>query len=166
MSEMYSSELLVLIGLKRLLYKHRAEIIEDLELEAAISCPDCIIGNSESGCYKYCCGCCQCNHNECDNCDMSCHSYLKLNDKCRCNCDHFNCNTEDSDNEEYCNGACHEECKYLSYINGDKNVVAILLKKALSKSDKLFNKYNNLLNPNDKYYHKPYELTLSQYYTN
>ena len=43
-----------LIELKRLLYKHREEIIDDLQLEEAISCPDCIIGNSESSCYRYC----------------------------------------------------------------------------------------------------------------
>ena len=51
---------LALIELKRLLYRHREEIIEDLQLEGAISCPECIIGNCESFCYRYCCGCCQC----------------------------------------------------------------------------------------------------------
>ena len=63
-----------LIDLKRLLYSLRHEIIKDLQLESAISCPECIIGNCESGCYKYCCGCCECNHGECDNCDMTCHA--------------------------------------------------------------------------------------------
>ena len=72
--ENWQKNIRALIELKRLLYKHREEIIEDLQLEGAISCPDCIIGNSESFCYRYCCGCCQCNHNECDNCDMFCHS--------------------------------------------------------------------------------------------
>ena len=151
-----------LIEIKRLLYKHREEIIEDLQLEGAISCPDCIIGNCESFCYRYCCGCCRCNHNECDNCDMTCHSYPKLNekdDKCRCNCDHSACDTND------CDGICHEECKYFTSIEGDKVVVAMLLKEALSINDKIFNKYNDLLNPNDKYFEKPYNLTLSQYYT-
>jgi hypothetical protein len=168
MSKMDLSEL-ALIKLKRLLYRHREEIIEDLQLEGAISCPDCIIGNSESFCYRYCCGCCQCNHNECDNCDMTCHSYPKLNEndkKCHCNCDHSNCDTNDTEeNEEYCDGICHESCKYLSCIKGDKVVVAMLLKEALCINDKIFNKYNDLLNPNDKYFEKPYKFTLSQYYT-
>jgi len=124
--EMDLSEL-ALIQLKRLLYQHREEIIEDLQLEGAISCPECIIGNSDSGCYRYCCGCCQCNHNECDNCDMTCHSYPKLNendDKCRCNCNHSFCDTNDTEeNEEYCDGNCHESCKYLRCIKGDKVVL-------------------------------------------
>ena len=160
--ENWQKNIRALIEMKRLLYKHREEIIEDLQLEGAISCPDCIIGNSESFCYRYCCGCCQCNHNECDNCDMFCHSYPKLNekdDKCRCNCDHSDCNTND------CDGICHEECKYFPSIEGDKVVVAMLLKEALSINDKIFNKYNDLLNPNDKYFEKPYTFTLSQYYT-
>ena len=160
--ENWQKNIRALIELKRLLYKHREEIIEDLQLEGAISCPDCIIGNSESFCYRYCCGCCQCNHNECDNCDMFCHSYPKLNkkdDKCRCNCDHSDCNTND------CDGICHEECKYFPSIEGGKVVVAMLLKEALSINDKIFNKYNDLLNPNDKYFEKPYKMTLSQYYT-
>ena len=160
--ENWQKNIRALIELKRLLYKHREEIIEDLQLEGAISCPDCIIGNSESFCYRYCCGCCQCNHNECDNCDMFCHSYPKLNekdDKCRCNCDHSDCNTND------CDGICHEECKYFPSIEGGKVVVAMLLKEALSINDKIFNKYNDLLNPNDKYFEKPYTFTLSQYYT-
>ena len=160
--ENWQKNIRALIELKRLLYKHREEIIEDLQLEGAISCPDCIIGNSESFCYRYCCGCCQCNHNECDNCDMFCHSYPKLNekdDKCRCNCDHSDCDTND------CDGICHEECKYFPSIEGGKVVVAMLLKEALSINDKIFNKYNDLLNPNDKYFEKPYNLTLSQYYT-
>ena len=160
--ENWQKKIRALIELKRLLYKHREEIIEDLQLEGAISCPDCIIGNSESFCYRYCCGCCQCNHNKCDNCDMFCHSYPKLNekdDKCRCNCDHSDCDTND------CDGICHEECKYFPSIEGDKVVVAMLLKEALSINDKIFNKYNDLLNPNDKYFEKPYTFTLSQYYT-
>ena len=160
--ENWQKNIRALIELKRLLYKHREEIIEDLQLEGAISCPDCIIGNSDSFCYRYCCGCCQCNHNECDNCDMFCHSYPKLNekdDKCRCNCDHSDCDTND------CDGICHEECKYFTSIEGDKVVVAMLLKEALSINDKIFNKYNDLLNPNDKYFEKPYKMTLSQYYT-
>jgi hypothetical protein len=160
--ENWQKNIRALIELKRLLYKHREEIIEDLQLEGAISCPDCIIGNSDSFCYRYCCGCCQCNHNECDNCDMFCHSYPKLNekdDKCRCNCDHSDCDTND------CDGICHEECKYFPSIEGGKVVVAMLLKEALSINDKIFNKYNDLLNPNDKYFEKPYNLTLSQYYT-
>ena len=41
----------------------------------------------------------------------------------------------------------------------------MLLKEALFISDIVFNKYNNLLNPNDKYFEKPYKLKLSQYYT-
>ncbi len=166
--EMELSEL-ALIELKRLLYRHGEEIIEDLQLEEAIACPECIIGNCESFCYRYCCGCCQCNHNECDNCEMTCHSYPKLNekdDKCHCNCDHSNCDTNDTEeNEEYCDGICHESCKYLRSIKGDKVVVAMLLKEALFISDIVFNKYNNLLNPNDKYFEKPYNFTLSQYYT-
>jgi hypothetical protein len=131
---------LALLELKRLLHRHRYEIIQDLQLEAAISCPECIIGNCESGCYKYCCGCCECNHNECDNCDMTCH---KNDNKCRCNCDHSNCNA--NDNEEYCNGICHESCKYLCYIGGDKVVTDMLLQQALSINDEIFNKYNYFL---------------------
>ena len=46
---------------------------------------------------------------------MTCHSYPKLNekdDKCRCNCDHSDCDTNDTEeNEEYCDGICHEDCK-------------------------------------------------------
>ena len=49
--EMELSEL-ALIELKRLLYRHREEIIEDLQLEGAISCPECIMGNCESFCYR------------------------------------------------------------------------------------------------------------------
>jgi hypothetical protein len=143
---------LAVIELKRLLYKHRAEIIEDLQLESPISCPECVIGNCDSGCYKYCCGCCNCNHNDCDDCDMTCHSDPKLDNKCRCNCDHSNCDTEENDepcdhrSNLRCDGVCHEACKYLQYIDGNKKVVAMLLKRALSINDKIFNKYNDLLN--------------------
>jgi len=35
----------------------------------------------------------------------------------------------------------------------------MLLKKALSINYKIFNKYNNLANPNDKYFEKPYKFT-------
>ncbi len=156
-----------LIELKHLLYKNRKEIIDDLQLEEAISCPECIIGNSENYCYQYCCGCCQCNHNKCDNCDMTCHSYPKLNEKdnmCSCNCDHSDCDTNE-ESESYCDGSCHEECKYLSCIEGDKDVVAMLLKEALTIDNDTFNKYNNLLNSNDKYFKPPYKLALSKYYT-
>jgi hypothetical protein len=167
--ENWQKNIRALIELKRLLYKYSDEIIEDLQLEGAISCPDCIIGNCESCCYRYCCGCCQCNHNECDNCDMTCHSYPKLNKKdvkCSCNCDHADCDTNDTEeNEEYCDGSCHESCKYLQFIKGDKVVVAMLLKEALCINDEIFNKYNDLLNSNDKYFEKPYKFTLSQYYT-
>ena len=41
----------------------------------------------------------------------------------------------------------------------------MLLKEALYINDKIFNKYNDLLNPNDKYFEKLYTFTLSQYYT-
>ncbi len=146
--------------MKRLIFKHRYEMVEDLQLDEAIACPVCIIGNCYGGCYTYCGGCCDCNHNECDNCDMTCHSYPKLNkndDNCRCNCDHSKCDTNDTEeNEEYCDGSCHEECTYLIYNNGDKQVVAVILKYALSISKNIFNKYNDLFNPNNKYFKKPY----------
>lgn len=100
---------------------------------------------------------------------MTCHSYPRLNEKdsnCNCNCDHSNCDTNDvEENEDYCNNACHESCKYLRFIDGDKTVVAMLLKEALLLNDKIFIKYLNLLNTDDKYFQKPYRLTLTQYYT-
>ena len=95
---------------------------------------------------------------------MTCHIYPKLNEndnKCRCNCDHSDCDTNDTEeNEEYCDGSCHASCKYLRCIKGYKVVVAMLLKEALSINNKIFNKYNKLLNPNDKYCEKPYTVSL------
>lgn len=138
-----------LIELKSLLHQYRAEIIKDLKLEESISCPECIIGNSDNFCYNYDC---KCNHNECD---MTNHSYQKLNES-----------DDDYDTEEYCDDTCKLSCKYLPSIEGDKEVVAMILKEAMSINNRIFNKYNKLLNPNDKYFKKPYKLTVSCYYTN
>lgn len=163
---MYSSEVSQIICLKRKLFKHGDEIIKDLQLEEAICCPDCIIGNIDSGCYEYCSGCCRCDHNKCENCDMTCHHCDGNNEfnECKCNCDHSKCNRINDDDDDFCNGTCHEDCENLGYIGGDKKVVSMILKEALHIDGKIFEKYKNLLDPDDTYFQKPYEVTLMEYY--
>ena len=63
---------------KRLMYKHRKDIIKDLNLDESEACITCVLGDM---CYGSCKGCCKCNHDECNNCDMMCHN------NCVCNCD-------------------------------------------------------------------------------
>ncbi len=120
------------IELKHILSTHHQQIIEELYIDGAISCPECIIGNSETFCYTECNDGCQCDHSDCGYDRHMCYT-------------------------------CHDTCGHFHLVNGCTIVVAMLLNEAFSIDDNLFNKYNNLLNPDDKYVQKPYNVTLPKH---
>ena len=114
-------KLMSILALKRLLYKHRDEIIEDLNLDEYEACVTCVIGDL---CYGSCNGTCKCNHAECNNCNMTCHN------NCKCNCLHTKCIDCTS---------CHEECLC---IDDKREVISTILNYACSNDDmNMFYKY-------------------------
>jgi hypothetical protein len=167
--------------IKRVIFENRFDIEKDLNLNLHTACPDCIIGlynkcyiinnkccdcdvntiipcndciqgDTYSDYYKHCNLCCKCNHTLCNNCNMSCHKYPRctkykccnniLNCKCKCKCECDNI-------IEY-----RDCCQTLNKSTTENDLYYFIVKFldiCFDVSDDIFYKYNNLLNPNEKY---------------
>lgn len=131
------------LQVRRLLYKHKDDIIHDLNIDDSVCCHSCLINSCEQSCFEYCNGCCICDHDNCNECDMECHN------NCPCNCDHEDC-CSDIDDDEYCpvksgdqTNLCHKYCDYVDVDNG-QNIKYTILINAFKISFEIFEKYNKI----------------------